>query len=263
MNQLEAGSWKQSWHHAAMTQTWSPADYRQNAAFVPELGAPMIARLAPTPGERILDLGCGDGVLTAQIAESGATVVGIDASAAMVASARALGLDARIADATALPFEAEFDAVFSNAALHWIHDADAVLSGVHRALKPGGRFVAEFGGHGNVAAVSVAARSVLQARGIPFQWPWYFPTTTAYAARLRNAGLVPKDLALVPRPTPLPTDMAGWLRTFGASLFAHVPDDARAGVTDEIVELLRPTLCDERGVWILDYVRLRVVAVKG
>ena len=244
-------------------QTWVAEQYDRHGRFVTEYGSALLELLAPQPGERILDLGCGDGVLTAQIAESGATVVGIDASAAMVASARALGLDARIADATALPFEAEFDAVFSNAALHWIHDADAVLSGVHRALKPGGRFVAEFGGHGNVAAVSVAARSVLQARGIPFQWPWYFPTTTAYAARLRNAGLVPKDLALVPRPTPLPTDMAGWLRTFGASLFAHVPDDARAGVTDEIVELLRPTLCDERGVWILDYVRLRVVAVKG
>src|SRR4051794_17173137 len=245
-----------------MTQTWSPADYRQNASFVPELGAPMIARLGPRPGERILDLGCGDGVLTAQIAESGATVVGIDASAEMVASARALGVDARIVDATALPFEAEFDAVFSNAALHWIHDADAVLTGVHRALKPGGRFIAEFGGHGNVAAVSVGVRSVLQARNIRFDWPWYFPTATAYAPRLQAAGLVPKDLALIPRPTPLPTDMAGWLLTFGASLFAHVPEEARAVVTEEIVELLRPALRDERGVWILDYVRLRVVAAK-
>ncbi len=245
-----------------MTQTWSPTDYRQNASFVPELGAPMIARLAPKPGERILDLGCGDGILTAQIAESGASVVGVDASPAMVASASALGLDARVVDATALQFDAEFDAVFSNAALHWIHDADAVLTGVYRALKPGGRFVAEFGGHGNVAAVSVAVRSVLQRRNIPFEWPWYFPTATTYAARLRAAGLVPQDVGLIPRPTPLPTEMAGWLRTFGASLFARVPDDVRADLTEEIVELLRPALCDERGVWILDYVRLRVVAEK-
>src|SRR5690242_17115674 len=103
-----------------MTQTWSPADYRQNASFVPELGAPMIARLAPQAEERILDLGCGDGVLTTQIAESGATVVGVDASAAMVASARKRGIDARVADATALPFTGEFDAVFSNAVLHWV-----------------------------------------------------------------------------------------------------------------------------------------------
>ena len=245
-----------------MTQAWSPADYRQNASFVPELGAPMVARLAPRAGERILDLGCGDGVLTAQIAESGATVVGVDASPAMVASARELGLDARVGDATALAFEAEFDAVFSNAVLHWIHDADAVLAGVSRALKPGGRFIAEFGGHGNVAAVSVAVRAVLGARNIRCDWPWYFPTAPAYAARLRAAGLIPRDLALVPRPTPLPTDMAGWLQTFGESVFAHVPADARASVTDEIVELLRPALCDERGVWILDYVRLRVAAAQ-
>jgi SAM-dependent methyltransferase len=245
-----------------MTQTWSPADYRQNASFVPELGAPMIARLDPKPGQRILDLGCGDGILTAQIAAAGATVVGVDASPAMVASARALGLVARVMDATSLEFEGEFDAVFSNAALHWIHDADAVLTGIHRALTPGGRFVAEFGGHGNVAAVSVAVRSVLQRRNIPFEWPWYFPTATAYAACLRAAGLVPQDVGVIPRPTPLPTDMAGWLQTFGASLFAHVPEDVRAAVTDEIVELLRPALCDERGVWILDYVRLRVVAEK-
>src|SRR3954447_13379509 len=109
---------------ARMTQTWSPVDYRQNASFVPELGAPMIARLAPQPGERILDLGCGDGSLTAQLAESGATVVGVDASPAMVASARELGVDARVADATRMPFTDAFDAVFSNAVLHWIHDAD-------------------------------------------------------------------------------------------------------------------------------------------
>ena len=246
----------------AMTQTWSPADYRQNASFVPELGAPLLARLAPKTGERILDLGCGDGVLTTQIAESGATVVGIDASPAMVASARERGLDAHLGDATALPFSGEFDAVFSNAVLHWIPDAGAVLHGVSRALKPGGRFVAEFGGHGNTAALSVATRAVLGRRNIPFEWPWYFPTATAYAARLRAAGLVAKDVGIIPRPTPLPTDMAGWLATFGGALFAHVPDSRRSEVTAEVVELLRPALCDERGVWILDYVRLRVVAEK-
>jgi len=245
-----------------MAQTWSPADYRANASFVPELGAPMVARLAPKPGERILDLGCGDGVLTAQLAESGAIVIGVDASPAMVASAQGRGLDARVVDATALPFSAEFDAVFSNATLHWVHDADAVLAGIVRALKPGGRFVAEFGGHGNVAAVSVAARAVLQRHKIPFEWPWYFPTAASYAARLRAAGLIPQDVGLIPRPTPLPTDMAGWLATFGGALFSHVPDDVRASATAEIVELLRPALCDERGVWILDYVRLRVVGTK-
>ena len=245
-----------------MTHTWSPADYQQNASFVPRLGAPMLAKLASTPGERILDLGCGDGVLTAEIAASGAAVVGIDSSEAMVAAARGRGLDARVCDARALPFEAEFDAVFSNAALHWIPEADAVLAGVRRALKPGGRFIAELGGHGNIASLSVAIRAVLTSHGVPFTWPWYYPTSRAYAARLIAAGLTPKDLALVPRPTPLPTDMDGWLRTFRGSLFDAVPPDERESLMREIVELLRPALCDEAGTWIVDYVRLRVVAKK-
>src|SRR3954454_10998135 len=123
-----------------MSQTWSPASYQQNAAFVPALGAPLLSQLAAQPGERVLDLGCGDGTLTAQIAAAGATVIGIDASAEMVAGAAARGLDARLIDATKLPFDSEFDAVFTNAVLHWIADADGVLAGVRRALKPGGRF---------------------------------------------------------------------------------------------------------------------------
>src|SRR5690349_800867 len=124
-----------------MSQTWSPVSYQQNAAFVPALGLPLLAQLAAQPGERILDLGCGDGTLTEQIAGAGASVVGVDASPEMVAGAAARGLDARVIDATELPFDGEFDAVFSNAVLHWISDADAVLGGVLRALKPGGRFV--------------------------------------------------------------------------------------------------------------------------
>src|SRR4051794_21951268 len=143
-----------------MSQTWSPTSYQQNAAFVPALGAPLLAQLAARPGERILDLGCGDGTLTEQIAAAGASVVGIDASPEMVAGAARRGLDARLIDATKLPFEIEFDAAFSNAVLHWVTDADAVLRGVYRALKPGGRFVAEFGGHTNIAAISVAMRAV-------------------------------------------------------------------------------------------------------
>jgi SAM-dependent methyltransferase len=245
------------------THTWSPADYQHNASFVPKLGAPMLAKLAPRAGERILDLGCGDGVLTEDIAASGATVVGIDGSPTMVAAARARGLDARVCDARALPFESEFDAVFSNAVLHWIPEADAVLQGVRRALKPGGRFIAELGGHGNIAALSVAIRAVLTHHEVPFSWPWYYPTTREYASRLIAAGLVPVDLALVPRPTPLPTDMEGWLRTFRGSLFDAVPEERRAALTQEILDLLRPALCDEAGTWIVDYVRLRVVAKKS
>ena len=246
-----------------MTQSWSPADYKQHAAFVPALGAPMLGVLAPQAGERILDLGCGDGVLTAQIVESGAKVVGVDASPDMITAARARGIDAHVADASALPFDAEFDAVFSNAVLHWVPDADAVLRGVSRALRPGGRFVAEFGGHLNVAAISAGMRAVFKARGLLLAWPWYYPTTDEYAEKVVAAGLVVRSIALVPRPTPLPTDLDGWLRTFGGSIFSGLPEAERDAARSDIVELLRPVLCDRSGNWTADYVRLRVVALKA
>src|SRR5579872_5711518 len=136
---------------SAQSQTWSAEGYAHHASFVPTLGAPLVERLNPQPGERILDLGCGDGTLTEHIAKRGCTVVGIDTSTGMIAAARARGLDARLMNAAQLTFDAEFDAVFSNAVLHWIKDVDAVIAGVRRALRPVGRFVGEFGGHLNVA----------------------------------------------------------------------------------------------------------------
>src|SRR5262249_52670220 len=139
-----------------MTQTWSPSAYAHHAAFVPALGAGILEKLAPVAGERILDLGCGDGSLTERLIERGARVVGIDASPEMVAAARARGIDAHVMDATRLTFDHEFDAVFSNAVLHWIQNQDGVLAGVSRALVPGGRFVAEFGGFTDLCGVFVS-----------------------------------------------------------------------------------------------------------
>jgi len=243
-----------------MSQTWSPTDYQHHAAFVPALGATILARLAPQAGERILDLGCGDGVLTADLVSSGAEVVAVDASAPMVAAAVARGIAARVMDARALTFTAEFDAVFSNAVLHWIPEADAVLAGVARALTPGGRFVAEFGGHTNVAAIVVALRAVFASHGLTFQSPWYYPSPDEYRARLDAAGFIVDDIRLVPRPTPLPTGMLGWLRTFGVAIFAAVPETLVARVEQDVLELLRPTLCDATGQWTADYVRLQVAA---
>ena len=243
-----------------MAQDWSPSDYQQHASFVPALGASILSHLAPQAGERVLDLGCGDGVLTQQIAASGATVVGVDASPDMIAAARARGLDARLIDARALPFVCEFDAVFSNAALHWVPDADAVLAGVARALRPGGRFVAEFGGHTNVAAIAVAIRAVFARHGIAFASPWYYPTPDEYGARLVAHGFVVRDIRLFPRPTPLPTGMDAWLCTFRVSQFSGLPADLAADVEREIVDLLRPSLCDAAGRWTADYVRLQVMA---
>ena len=242
-----------------MNQVWEPKRYQTHAGFVPELGAPVLELLEPEAGERILDLGCGDGTLTLRLIEAGAEVVGVDSSQAMVDAARARGIDARVADARALEFDGEFSAVFSNAALHWIHDADAVLESVSRALVSGGRFVAEFGGHGCVAAIVVAMVAVLERRGVDGRAavPWYFPSVEEYRTRLSRHGFAVDSIALIPRPTPLPTDMRGWLETFAGPFVGQLAGDERSAALDEAVELLRPALCDGSGQWTADYVRLR------
>ena len=163
-------------------QSWNAQGYQTNAGFVPVLGRPVLELLAPRPGEHILDLGCGDGVLTVELVAAGATVVGIDSSPEMVAAAREKGLDAHVADAAHLSLDGAFDAVFSNAVLHWVKDADGAIASAWRALRPGGRFVGEFGGHGNVAAIVTALFAVLARRGVdaaPFH-PWFYPTPQAY-----------------------------------------------------------------------------------
>jgi len=219
--------------------------------------------LKPQIGERILDLGCGDGVLTEKIAASGASVLGVDASAEMVAAAQNRGLDARVADGARLDFAGEFDAVFSNAALHWMKDdPDAVIAGVARALRPGGRFAGEMGGHGCVAAITVALIAVLERRGADGKSasPWYFPTVDDYRSRLKRGGFAVEYIELIPRPTPLPTDMAGWLDTFAEQFLRRLPAGERASARDEAIAMLRPVLCDEAGRWTADYMRLRFLA---
>ena len=245
----------------ASTQTWSAQDYASNARFVADLAGEVVALLAPREGERILDVGCGDGALTAALVASGAMVIGADAAPELVAAARARGLDVRLQDAQALPFEHEFDAVFSNAALHWMADPDAVVAGVARALVPGGRFVGEFGGHGNVAAIVVALHAVLARRGIDgaTRTPWYFPTVAAYRTVLETHGFIVEGIALHPRPTELPTELAGWLRTFANPFFAPLDPADRAAAAEETLALLRPVLFAD-GRWTADYVRLRFAA---
>lgn len=245
-------------------QTWDPQRYAENARFVAELGMPVVELLDPRPDERILDLGCGDGFLTARLAALGARVVGIDASAAQIEAARRLGLDARVADAQALTFDAAFDAVFSNATLHWMRDPDAAIDGVWRALVPGGRFVAECGGEGCVAAIRAALGRALGRRGIDAgaHDPWYFPSADAYGARLRARGFVVETIFVFPRPTPLPGDLGAWLETFAESFLAPLPANERPTVLREVQEDLRPSLCDAAGHWTADYTRLRFRAVK-
>ena len=243
-------------------QTWSPTDYAAHAGFVADLGTPLIELLAPRPGERILDLGCGDGALTRRIASLGVSIVGVDSSEEMLAAARAKGLDVLHMSGEHLTFDSEFHAVFSNAAMHWMRDADSVLAGVHRALRPGGRFVAEFGGQGNVAAISVALVAVLARHGVDGwrSFPWYFPSADTYRSKLEDHGFTVESISLIPRPTPLPTDMSGWLWTFANPFLALLPEGRRAVALEQVVGLLRPVLCDEAGQWTADYVRLRFSA---
>jgi len=247
---------------SSVKQTWKAESYAQNARFVSDLGGPVLELLAPRHGERILDLGCGDGVLTEKLAAAGAIVVGVDGALDMVAAAKKRGLDARLVRGESLDFPPEFDAVFSNAAMHWMRDADAVIAGVRRALKPGGRFVAEFGGHGCVAAVTVALMAVLARRGIDgaAAIPWYFPTVDDYREKLEAAGFTVDYIELIPRPTPLPADIGPWLDIFAQNFFAAIPANDRSAARDEAIALLRPVLCDSRGRWTADYTRLRFAA---
>jgi SAM-dependent methyltransferase len=246
-------------------QHWSARRYAETAHFVPELGAPVLDLLAPRARERVLDLGCGDGVLTERIVASGAAVVAVDAAPDMVAAARARGIDARVMRGQDLTFEREFDAVFSNAALHWMRPPEAVLSGVCRALKPGGRFVGEMGGHNNTAAIIVALSAVLGRRGLDAHQlsPWYFPSAGAYREKLEAAGFSVEDIRIIPRPTTLPTSIEPWLDTFGEAFFGALLEPDRLAARAEVANLLRPVLVDETGTWIADYVRLRFRATRS
>ncbi len=243
-------------------QRWDPPRYARSARFVSELGAAVMALLDPKPGERILDLGCGDGMLTAELAAAGATVVGLDDSAEQVAAARNRGVDARLGDGQELDFADEFDAIFSNAALHWMPDADAVIAGVRRALKPGGRFIAEFGGDGNCARIRRALVAALARRALDADAAdtWYFPTPAAYAEKLAAHGFRVRSMELIPRPTPLPGDLADWLETFAEGFLALAPEGERSSLVGEVRAELEPELRDDEGTWIADYVRLRFAA---
>jgi trans-aconitate methyltransferase len=242
-----------------MQQTWDATLYAGNGRFVAVMAQSLVEELRALPHERILDLGCGDGFLTRRIAESGAAVVGVDSSPEMIAAAKNLGVDARYASGDDLPFEQEFDAVFSNAALHWMNDQDAVLKGVYRALKPGGRVVAEFGGQGNIAAIRVALLAVLTARGLSPEAIEnnHFFSCQEYQTRLERQGFVVEAITLTPRPTPLPSGMSDWLETFRRSVLDRLPAAERTEAVDEIVGLLKPVLSDQEGNWTADYVRLR------
>jgi trans-aconitate methyltransferase len=253
-----------------ITQTWNTEAYAANGRFVATLASGVVALLAPQPGEHILDLGCGDGALTEQLAATGAIITGVDASPTMLAAARqrsARNLTFEHHDATTLPYHQQFDAVFSNAALHWIPGLtgqQAALAGVHRALRTSGRFVAEMGGHGNIAAIRTALQAVLAPFHIDAEAAAasFFPSPSLYRRLLEEAGFTVQSIDLISRPTPLPSGMDSWLNTFRNGVLDHLNPADRATAITRTVALLEPILCDADGNWTADYVRLRFHATK-
>lgn len=249
------------------TNHWQTDSYDENHSFVFEYGESVVDLLEPEAGERILDLGCGTGHLSAQIAEAGADVIGLDASEEMIRTARQSHANCEFVhtDARSFSFEEPFDAVFSNAALHWIPEQDAVLESVSDALAPNGRFVAELGGAENVATIVSAVREVAADHGYDVTNPWYFPTVGGYATKLESHDLETRYATLFDRPTELENGTEGlrkWLGMFGDSLLAPIPEEERSGVIAAVEDRLCAD-CYRDGTWIADYRRLRVVAVNS
>lgn len=243
---------------------WDTNLYESKHAFVWEYGEDVVKLLSPQPGERILDLGCGTGQLTEKIAIAQASVLGIDSDPAMIAKARQNypHLQFAIADARDFQVDVQFDAVFSNAALHWILEPDAAIRCIYQALKPNGRFVAEFGGKGNIQAIATALSSIdtLNYK----QASWYFPSIGEYATELEQQGFDVTYAVLLDRPTPLEkgdAGMANWIKMFASRFLSQLSTPQQTEVIQAIEHQLKPTLYRD-GRWWVDYRRIRVVAIK-
>lgn len=248
----------------AQTTTWNPTSYANNARFVADLGEPLLALLDGKPGEIILDLGCGDGALTEKMVASGCTVYGCDASLAQLQAARHRGIQTLVMDGQQLGLKRRFDAVFTNAALHWMKQAEKVVEGVAGSLKSDGRFVGEFGGQGNVETIRQALHSALRQRGID-PWsidPWYYAVPEVYTELLRRYGFTIDYIELIPRPTKLPGDILAWLEIFAQPFSKAVTESERASFLAEVRHELESTLHKPDGSWYADYVRLRFKATR-
>jgi len=253
-----------------MTNQWNATQYDAKHAFVYEKAKGLVELLAPEAGERILDLGCGTGALTAEIAGRGAEVLGVDQSEEMISQARTKhpALKFETLDARALRFNAEFDAVFSNAVLHWIPEAEQVIAGVAQALRPGGRFVAELGGKGNIQRVVEGfhrAFSVLGMREPEGVSPWFYPGVAEYAGLLERHGLEAREASLFDRPTMLEDGERGlenWIRLFRQTFLEKMGEPNAQQWIQEVERQCRVALF-KNGNWELDYRRLRIAAWKA
>jgi len=245
------------------TTTWNPASYAKNARFVSDLGEPLLKLLDAKPGEIILDLGCGDGALTEKIVAAGGKVYGCDASLAQLQAARQRASHVFVTDGQQLGLKRRFDAVFTNAALHWMKRAEKVVEGVAAALKPGGRFVGEFGGQGNVETIRRSLHDALRKRSID-PWsvdPWHYAAPQEYTTLLNRHGFKVEYMELIPRPTKLPGDILGWLEVFAQPFSKAVAASQRAEFLAQVREQLQAKLQQPDGSWYADYVRLRFKAI--
>jgi len=250
-------------------QDWNAGLYEAKHSFVWQFGRDLIQVLAPQSGERILDVGCGTGRLTAEIAAAGAEVLGIDYSPTMISQARGNFpiLQFETQDACHLPYHGEFDAVFSNAALHWIQPASAAAGAMARALKSEGRLVAELGGRGNVQVLVDCAYRALVKLGIPDPErynPWYFPSVGEYATLLERQGLEVTLAAMFERATPLEGGAAGlkdWFAMFGSRFLDALAPSSHPEFIRLVESYAAPQLF-QQGQWVADYRRLRIVARK-
>lgn len=249
---------------------WESTLYESKHSFVWRYGADLLELLSPRQGERILDLGCGTGQLTQAIASQGAIAIGIDKAATMIEQARKNDpcLQFKVADATNFHFEEPFDAVFSNATLHWIKEPEPLITCVWQALKPGGRFVAEFGGQGNIKTIATAINKTLEAGGYlvkPELNPWYFPSIGEYATKLEKQGFLVTYATLFERPTRLEDGDKGlqnWIEMFANTLLQEIPASERQRAIQNIENQLRPKLYQD-GSWFADYKRIRFIATKA
>ncbi|MEH1831382.1 MAG: methyltransferase domain-containing protein [Nostoc sp.] len=256
-------------HNISISNNWNTALYEDKHAFVWKYGEDLLKLLNPQPGESILDLGCGTGQLTEKIAQAGAQVMGVDYASAMIEKARQNYPHIRfdVADARNFQVDKPLDAVFSNAVLHWVKQADSAIASIHQALKPGGRFVAEFGGKGNIEVIATALYSALKSIGIPEAQalnPWYYPSIGEYASLLEQQGFDVIHAMLFARPTPLAegeAGMANWIQMFASSFLTGLSSEQQIQVIRVVEEYLKPTLY-QQGTWIADYRRIRIVAIK-
>ncbi|MBP1931658.1 class I SAM-dependent methyltransferase [Ammoniphilus resinae] len=251
-----------------MKQNWDANLYDGKLGFVAEFGKGLLSLLEPQTGEKILDLGCGTGDLTAEIAACGAVPVGLDMSTEMIFKAQQKYPNLRFlqGDGESFQLEQNFDAVFSNAALHWMKKPEKVIESVRGALRQGGRFTAEFGGKGNVQTIVKAISTVLEKQGVDpgERNPWYFPSIGEYAQILENQGFRLTYAAHFDRPTPLKDGENGldhWLNMFGDSFFKGFSEGQKDLIFTQVKDLVRPQLF-HGNQWIADYKRIRILAIK-